>query len=52
MTSWRSWRCWPGSGTGVIPAENLQGFSEDMVIILASALVVSAGVARSGRSRR
>lgn len=35
--------------TGIVPAEQaFTGFSDDIVIIVASALIVSAAVARSG----
>lgn len=38
-----------GVAVGIVPFENaFDGFSDDIVIIVASALIVSAGVARSG----
>ncbi|MGL4442225.1 MAG: SLC13 family permease [Alsobacter sp.] len=38
-----------GTAVGVVPAETaFSGFSDDIVIIIASALVVSAAIARSG----
>jgi hypothetical protein len=38
-----------GIAVGVVPAERaFSGFSDDIVIIVASALVVSAAIARSG----
>ena len=38
-----------GIGIGIIPASKaFEGFSDDVVIIIAAALVISAGIARSG----
>ena len=45
----RRWRCWPRCSIGVVPADKaFSGFSDDIVIIVAGALIVSAAVARSG----